>query len=88
MADHGIINNNRPVLDRGFELTGTVARGAMSLVRGFGNAVVRGTRRLQYSRMLSVLNEASDAQLKSIGITRADIPRHAAYLIDYKYEGL
>lgn len=36
---------------------------------------------LRYGRMLSVLGQMSDAQLKQVGITRSDIPAYAAKLV-------
>ena len=57
-----------------------------------GAALSSGTKslvkKMQYHRMVSVLNTATDKQLSDIGITRADIRRHAAYLVNYEYDGL
>lgn len=41
--------------------------------RGFGWAV----RAMQYARLVQFMSELSDEQLKSIGITRAEIARNA-----------
>ncbi len=81
MAHHSTINAQGAFLERAVEFPGTFAR-------GFGRAVLRGVKMMQYGRMLSVLNASSDRQLEAMGITRADIPRHAAHLIDYEYDGL
>ncbi|MFY0615372.1 MAG: hypothetical protein JXQ99_27840 [Hyphomicrobiaceae bacterium] len=32
---------------------------------------------MQYARMLQIMTEMSDPELEALGISRADIPRHA-----------
>lgn len=59
-------------------LTALARHGARALAARTGAAV----KRLQYTRMLSALNQLSDAQLRQIGLARKDIParaRHAVY---------
>ena len=41
--------------------------------RPLGDAI----RTMQYARMMQVMSQMSDTELKSLGLTRADIPRHA-----------
>ena len=41
----------------------------------------RHIRAVQHARMMSVLSQMSPQQLADIGITRAEIPRHAAELV-------
>ena len=50
-----------------------------------GTALGKTMRAMQYSRMMQALSEMSDAQLTIIGLTRADIPRHA-YKCVYREE--
>lgn len=88
MADHSTIDNHGAFLDRAADLPGLLARNAASLTRKFGKSAHRGFKMLQYGRMLSVLSASSDQQLEAMGITRADIPQHAALLIEYEYDGL
>ena len=84
MADQSTINTGSTFFDRTAEFRSGVAGLVATLGRGFGS----GIKKMQYSRMVSVLKASSDSQLEAIGITRADIPRHAAYLVDYEYDGL
>ena len=43
---------------------------------------------MQISRMQSVLNSMSDAQLERAGIDRNQIPQHAEALVTEEYDGL
>lgn len=88
MADHSTINTHGAFFDRIADFPGAMARGFATLGRGVATSVVTGTKKMQYSRMVSVLRASSDTQLAHIGITRADIPRHAAHLVNYEYDGL
>ncbi len=51
------------------------------LVR-LGAKVHAGIRALQMARMLSTLSSMSDHQLAQVGISRSDIPKYAATLMD------
>ncbi len=55
---------------------------------GFGRGIHRMSKRMQVSRMQSVLNAMSDAELKTIDLERRDIPQRARFLVDYEYDGL
>lgn len=54
-------------------------------VRAFGRAVGRGLTRairtVQMARMMSVLGQMSNEELRRIGITRQEIPAHAEKLV-------
>lgn len=41
----------------------------------------RSFRAMQFARMVQCMRQMSDEQLKSIGLTRADIPRYARQCI-------
>jgi len=57
--------------------TPPILRGAAAFRRRLAAAV----RRLQYTRMISVLNELSNDQLAEIGVRRSDIRSYAHHLI-------
>lgn len=84
MADQGTIDRQSGIQDHFAGLWATTANVFRPVGRMMGHAV----KAMQYSRMVAVLMDRSDAQLAAIGITREDIPRHAAYLVDYEYDGL
>ena len=88
MSDQGHTIHNATAMDRAHALAGQISTGLMTGFAAFGTGLRRMTKRAQYNRMQSVLAAASDTQLAEIGITRADIPRHAADLVDYEYDGL
>lgn len=54
-----------------------LGRHATALWRG----LVAGVNRMQYARMVAVMNEMSDEHLAAIGKQRSDIPAYAHELI-------
>lgn len=74
-----------PSLEHATTLMWSFVHGALFKV-GQGLSGVSTT--LQLGRMETVLNQMSDAELARIGITRSGIKRHAAFLLNYKYDGL
>lgn len=62
-----------------YEMTTADARAATAATPGKPAMgwLKRGLRAMQYGRMCSALSDLPDARLEQIGITRADIPRHA-----------
>jgi len=45
------------------------------------SALDRGLKRIQYARMISVLNRLPDTYLKESGLRRCDIPEHARWAV-------
>ena len=56
----------------------TVADGLLARI---GHKLHSFLRTMQYGRMMQVMSQFSDENLKSLGITRSDIPRYARELI-------
>lgn len=75
----------------GFSLRDATAPvfGALGTAAGkVGTLLARGVTQMQVSRMQSVLNSMSDAQLERAGIDRNQIPQHAQALVTEEYDGL
>ena len=53
-----------------------------ALLARLGVKARSGLRALQMARMLSTLSSMSDHQLAQIGISRSDIPKYAATLME------
>ncbi|QFT59805.1 hypothetical protein FIU94_13310 [Sulfitobacter sp. THAF37] len=84
MADQGTLHGQNAV----HGILAGIQGAASGFFRGAARTIDTVVRAMQYSRMVSVLNARSDRQLEEMGITRGDIPQHAAYLLDYEYDGL
>lgn len=59
-----------------YEHTATIPQ-AQGLIDAILNRLLIGTKKVQYSRMMSALLSLTDDQLTAIGITRKQIPAHA-----------
>lgn len=51
------------------------------VIERLGAAFGGGIRTIQYARMMKALSEMSDENLRAIGLTRADVPRHAHFCV-------
>ncbi len=59
-----------------YESSATMPK-AQSLIDAMINRLIIGTKKVQYSRMMSALMRLTDDQLAAINITRKQIPSHA-----------
>tara|TARA_R110002110_G_scaffold34312_33_gene116957 strand:- start:830 stop:1084 length:255 start_codon:yes stop_codon:yes gene_type:complete len=84
MADHSTILNHASPLQPKQVMNGRPSRGLGGAASTLRQSFVTFIKRMQYHRMLSVLNATSTAELQDMGLTRADIPRHAALLVNYE----
>jgi uncharacterized protein YjiS (DUF1127 family) len=88
MSDHSISLNQSAIGQRFHAATTTVVGGFIKGTAAVRRGLAAFVKQMQYSRMMSALAASSDLQLKSIGIKRSEIPRYAAKLVDYEYDGL
>lgn len=71
------VNTQAAGTDRGKAIAISIA-----FLAWIGATANAGLKTFQMARMLSILSSMSDYQLAQIGISRSDIPKYAAKLMD------
>ncbi|MGI9520879.1 MAG: hypothetical protein ACR2PG_04440 [Hyphomicrobiaceae bacterium] len=71
-----------------YELNRSIGSGIEGTLSRIINMLANAISAMQYARMMQVMSQMSDNELKSLGLTRADLPRHARACIFGSTQGV